>query len=144
VSGRDFLPTHNPGSSRGGIRPGGLAGLCGRTSAPLRHLINLRPIWLRLALHVFVRFSLNHALKTQTPIQLDRSNVLQPSSENHLLPLRMRLRECVSKYLCSDTAALVFRLNLNLTYFDGIGMFEQLNHAHTSIIDFDRTNLAAF
>jgi len=93
---------------------------------------------------MILRFSLSHALKPQTTIQLERSMVLQPRTERHLLALRMCSRDCVSKYLCSDAAALVDRFNLNLAYLDGIDMFEQLNHAHTSAIDFDGTDLAAF
>lgn len=104
------------------------------------------PLWLRLVLHMIVRCSLSHALETQTTVQLERPMVLQPRTESHFLALRMRSRDGVSKHSCSDPAALILWFDLNLADFDGVGVdaFEQLNHAHTSAIDFDGADLAEF
>ena len=68
----------------------------------------------RLKLHVIVRVSLRYAPKTQALVKLKRPAIFQASRKTDLLTSRMGPSNRVEQNTCTNAAALVGRLDLNL------------------------------
>jgi hypothetical protein len=87
-----------------------------------------------------MRVSLRYAPKPQALIKLKRPAIFQASRKRDLLTSRMSPSNRVEQDACTNPAALVGRLDLNLTNLYCIGVLKQLNHTRTQAIDFDHVD----